>query len=449
MLAASLLDAVVQAGARGDTHEELVSQLNSIGVPHANYELEQVKTCGIAAWQLHVYIDGVEEGAPAHEGDCIHGTHAHVGNSVHVGSHDHAHTSLSDIKEVVTSLNLSAKVKQDILSVYEIIAQAESLAHGVEVNQIHFHEVGQLDAIADIAASCYLMEQLSPQSVIASALNLGAGSVKCAHGLMPVPAPAVAQIVKGVPTYGVSKNIGELCTPTGAALLKYFVHSWGAQPAMLTSAVGLGAGKKQFEFPNVVRAFVGELVSSDVCEQVEKSSAQDLNGATDMVVKLEFNTDDMTAEALAFATEELFEAGALDVWSASIHMKKCRLGVLTSVLTTPDNKEAIVRTIFKHTTTLGVREEIHKRYILGRQEIVCDLGAKLGSVQIKRSSGYGVQREKAEYEDLARVARVADVSLATARVMVGKQTAGAIAPSAKTVESTIKNKDAEGGASDE
>ena len=306
---------------------------------------------------------------------------------------------MHDVEHIVRDhLDVPEKVKNDILAVYGLIAEAESHAHGKPVDEIHFHEVGTMDAIADVTAVCLLMNEIAPDKVAVSPVHVGSGTVKCAHGILPVPAPATAFILKDVPIYGGSVS-GELCTPTGAALLKYFVNEFGDMPVMKTSAVGYGMGKKDFERANCVRAFLG-----------------DSENAGDTVVELSCNVDDMTAEAISFACERFFEGGARDVYTVPIGMKKSRPGTLIRVMCLPEERGKMLELIFRHTTTIGVRESVTKRYVLDRR--FEKIGSSLGSVTRKVSSGYGVVREKYEYDDLAKLAKEHGISLAEAAAII-------------------------------
>jgi len=271
------------------------------------------------------------------------------------------------------------------MAVYELIAEAESHAHGVPISEIHFHEVGTMDAIVDITAVCLLMNEIAPDEVIVSPVHVGSGKVWCAHGVLPVPAPATAHILKDVPIYG-GRIQGELCTPTGAALLKHFATRFGDMPVMKPQAIGYGMGKKDFDAANCVRAMLGES-----------------EGKTDSVLELSCNVDDMTAEQIGFAMERLFDGGALDAYTIPIGMKKSRPGTLIRVMCQEQDKENLVPLIFKYTTTIGVREIKTQRYILNRS--VTTLETPYGTIHRKDSSGYGVSRSKYEYEDLARIAR--------------------------------------------
>lgn len=310
--------------------------------------------------------------------------HSHGGESGH--GHEHHYSSLHDIEHIVRDhLALSEKVKEDILTVYGLIAEAESAAHGVPVTEIHFHEVGTMDAVADIAMVCLLMDRLSPDEVIASPVHVGSGQVRCAHGILPVPAPATAHILKNVPIYG-GKVKGELCTPTGAALLKHFAVRFGEMPVMKLQAAGYGMGKKDFEAANCVRAMLGET-----------------EGEGDFVLELSCNVDDMTAEAVGFAMECFMAGGALDVYTVPIGMKKSRPGILIRVICREQDREGILALLFRHTSTIGVRETRMRRHVLDRR--ITALETSFGVVHRKESSGHGVTRIKYEYEDLAAIAR--------------------------------------------
>ena len=306
--------------------------------------------------------------------------------------HPHHHTDLNELTHRISHLNVSEAVRSDILAVYQSIADAESRVHGVPVEQIHFHEVGSLDALADVTGVCLLMELLAPEQVLASPVHVGSGQVRCAHGILPVPAPATALLLEGIPIYGGSIR-GELCTPTGAALLRRFVTRFGPLPPMRVEKTGYGMGTKDFEAANCVRAMLG---------QTEESAGH--------ILELACNLDDMTPEAVGFAMEQLFAAGALDVYTTPIGMKKNRPGVLLTCMCREDDREAMLRTIFRHTSTLGVRVSVCDRYTLSRRQYAVQTPD--GEIRVKESSGWGVLRRKAEFEDLARIARQTGKSIA-------------------------------------
>ncbi len=346
--------------------EDVLHELNRLEIPCVTFSVEKSEKCGIRGTHIIVKVYGEEETEKMHEH-----THEHTHEV-----HHHHHSGMHEIEHIISGLAVSEKVKTDIRAVYSLIAEAESHAHGVPVTEIHFHEVGTMDAIADITAVCMLMACLSPEQVDVSPINVGSGHDKCAHGILPVPAPATAYILQNAPIYG-GEIKSELCTPTGAALLKHFATKFGDMPVMRTTAIGYGMGKKDFTVVNCVRALLGETDNSG-----------------DTIAELCCNIDDMTAEAIAFAEEQLFSAGALDVYTSSVQMKKNRPGILLSVMCREDDKDLIIRLIFKYTTTLGVREIISRRYTLSRA--VKTKSTEFGEVRKKISSGYGVTREKYE-----------------------------------------------------
>ncbi len=313
-----------------------------------------------------------------------HGEHIHD-HHTHAHTHDHSHGSMHDIQHLIESLSVSDTVKKNALKVYKLIAEAESRVHGVPVTEIHFHEVGTMDAVADIVGVCMLIDELAPEQIMASPINVGSGQVRCAHGILPVPAPATAHILKGVPIYS-DKIKGELCTPTGAALLKHFVDEYCQMPVLSVTGIGYGMGKKDFEKVNCVRAFIG-----------------DTDNVKEDVVELICNLDDMTPEAVAFAQNLLFQEGALDVYVTPIIMKKGRAGQSFTCMCRSDAKDKMISLIFKHTTTLGIREYYSRRYALKKE--YSDVQTKFGAVKVKTSYGYGTKKSKPEYEDIARIAR--------------------------------------------
>ena len=333
MLTAALLELLPD-------REAFLRKLNALGIPGVTVTAEPSTKCGIGGTHIRVSVHGEEETEHMH--DHHHGHH-------HDHHHHHHHGSMADIRAIVNGLRLPAMVKLDIMAVYEEIAEAESHAHGVPVDQVHFHEVGSMDAVTDITAVCMLMYELDVDQVIASAIHVGSGQVRCAHGILPVPAPATAHILRSIPIYGGSIR-GELCTPTGAALLKHFVTEFTDMPVMSVSAIGYGMGKKDFERSNCVRVMLGETR--------EKPSG---------IWELCCNLDDMTGEQIGFALEVLMEQGALDVFTIPIGMKKSRPGTLLTVLCTEADKERMIRLLFRHTTTLGIRENFCARHTLQRR----------------------------------------------------------------------------------
>lgn len=435
MLTAALLELLPNS-------DDFLEKLNSLGLPDVEYRKETTAKCGIQGTHISVRVHGEEEGEEMHEHSHEHGheyehshdhthehehsheynhahshehSHEHEYEHEHEHSHDnphehthkhnhehsHVHSTMHEIQHIVEHLQIPKEVQEDIIAVYGLIAEAESKAHGKPVSQIHFHEVGTMDAIADVTAVCMLMHRLSPDEVIVSPVHVGSGQVKCAHGILPVPTPATAHILQEVPIYG-GKIQGELCTPTGAALLKHFATRFGDMPIMKTQAIGYGMGKKDFSVANCVRAMLGE-------------TAQD----KDTVLELSCNVDDMTAEEIGFALERLLEEGALEAFTMPAGMKKSRPGTLICVLCTEEKKQTMISLLFRHTTTIGIREKEVRRHVLDRQ--IKTLDTPYGQIHRKDSSGYGVTRSKYEYEDIARIAREKEISLEEVRRLLSEK----------------------------
>lgn len=385
--------------------EKTLEKLRSAGIPGVEFKVEKTQKYGIEGTNFSVLVHGKEEGPEVdHEHDHHHEHHDH--HHEHHDDHDHHahhHSTFSGIRSTVDSLKgLSDKVKNDVMSVYSLLAEAEGHVHGRPVDQIHFHEVGELDAIADITAACMFVEELSPDRIIVSPIRTGYGTVKCAHGILPVPAPATAYLLKGIPIY--AGNIeGEMCTPTGAAILKYFADGFSQMPAMEVDSIGYGMGKRDFSAASCVRAFWGKTAEDD-------GSASELS----------FNVDDMTAEEISFAMDRLFEAGAFEVYTAAVGMKKSRPGTLIRVICDPEDRDDIIRSIFKYTSTIGLRETVTKCFRLDRS--VKTLHSSLGDVRVKESSGFGATRRKYEYEDLASIAKENGMTLQEVRDVLETET---------------------------
>ncbi len=427
--------------------DRVIDTLNNMGLPGVSFGLDKSEKCGITGSHFSVFVDGEEEMSHDHhhhddehdhhhhhhhdeEHDHHHHhdeehDHHHHHDDEHDHHHHHVHRSMKDIEHIVSHLNIPDEIKEDVISVYKLIAGAESSVHGKEVSEIHFHEVGSMDAIADITAVCLLMRELNPDKIVASPIHVGSGQVHCAHGILPVPAPATALLLKGIPTYSGDVK-GELCTPTGAALLRYFSESFGAQPVMSIDKIGYGMGMKDFPQANCVRAMWsdsaaekneisndGEKEDKSVSAYQNREVSNNPDKLTDTVTELNCNLDDMTPEEVGFATERLLLEGALDAFVTPIYMKKNRPATMLTVLCRESDKENIIKKIFKYTTTIGIRESICKRYILHRQENIENLDGE--EVRVKKVSGYGVAREKAEYDDLVKIAQKNNISLRDAR----------------------------------
>lgn len=408
MLMAALLELT-------EDKEAFLHTINGLGLPNVTVEQMPSTKCGITGTHVAVRIHGVEEEIcdahrhcheyqDMHEHDHGHDheheypphgpehDHAHECHDHHHHHAPHNHNSMDDIAHTLSHLDLPQPVKDHVLAVYHLIAQAESRAHGKPVEQIHFHEVGNLDAIADIVGVCLLLHQLQPDRIVVSPIHVGSGQVRCAHGILPVPAPATAYILQGVPIYS-GEIHGELCTPTGAALLKHFAHCFGPMPVMAVDKVGYGMGKKDFPAANCVRVFLG----------TEADTPAD-------IVELSCNLDDMTGEALGFACETLLQGGALDVFTIPIQMKKSRPAQMLVCLCNPEDSDTIAQLILRHTTTFGVRKTLCQRYVMDRS--FSTLQTPYGHIRRKTGTGFGVCKSKLEYEDLAAAARAGGLSLA-------------------------------------
>lgn len=461
--------------------EAALAKLNAMGIPGVVFEAEPSEKCGITGTHMRVLIHGEEEGAMPcghthahedhhehnhahahhHEHDHVHEhhhehdhhthTHAHVQEDAHChdsdvhdhahhhehDTHHHAHHGMAEIRSLIAGLAVSETVKEKALAVYQSIAEAESRVHGAEVDQIHFHEVGSMDAVADVTAVCLLMELLAPEQVIVSPIHVGSGTVLCAHGRLPVPAPATALILEGMPIYGGSVQ-GELCTPTGAALLKTFADSFGPMPPMTVAKTGYGMGTKDFEQANCLRAMLGEPFPMNGIGS-KMQTAQDAEGENTgsrgaagkdtetenpagregRITEISCNLDDMTGEDIAFAAERILQAGALDVFTESIYMKKGRPAVKLTVLARPEDEERLAGEIFRHTSTIGVRIHTDRRYELARRSE--QRKTPLGTIEVKISEGFGVRKEKIEFASLKQIAETSGKRLAEVRAALAEE----------------------------
>ena len=410
-----------------------LEKMNGLGLPGVHVAAEPAVTCGIAGTHMSVTVHGQEEGDhddhhhdhdhhdhgdhhhDHHEHDHGHGhtvPHLHVHDHIHDHEHDHVHdhdhghdhphehehshehhhhhASPDHIRGLIDGMDLPREVKVRARGVYDAIARAEAKAHGCPVGEVHYHEVGALDAVADVVGACYTLWLLSPDRIVASPVHVGSGTVCCAHGVMPVPAPATANLLTGVPTYG-GEVFGELCTPTGAALLVTFAQSFGPMPALAADKVGCGVGRKVFDRPNCVRAFLGETV-------------EEANGE---ILELVCTVDDMTPEALSFAASRLLETGALDVYTLPGTMKKGRPGHVLTVLCVPEQEGELARRILAETTTNGLRVRRCGKYFLTPGAGMVQ--TRWGPVKLKLARGYGITHVKPEFEDAAELAREHDV----------------------------------------
>ena len=349
-----------------------LKRLNSLGLDGVSVAAQPCVRCGLAGTVVDVSVNGEVEGS-AHGHNGGHGTH-----------HHHHHATLETIEAQIAALDATEPVKCHVRDVYRLIAEAEAEAHGKPVAEIHFHEVGTKDAICDIASVATLLEMLGPVRIAASVPEVGGGFVRCAHGVLPVPAPATVNVLKGI-AFSSGAADCELLTPTGAALLRHFAAEFGPMPTMSVECIGIGCGHRELDGrANAVRVFLGETIDA----------------ANDAIVELKANIDDMTGEELAFACDRLREAGAKDVSLVPMTMKQGRPGHLLVVLAAEGDADNIAAAILRETSTFGVRRTDCTRYALCRR---IDDGTD--GIRIKTGEGYGTAKSKREFADRAAVAQ--------------------------------------------
>lgn len=359
------LGALLDAGADANA---VRAGLDSLGLP-IQLHVDKIRKGGFAATQ--VWIEAPEETS---------------------------HRFLPDIEQILSAGRLTPRQRDLALRIFRRLAEAEAAVHGMALERVHFHEVGALDSIADIAGAAIALDVLGAERISSRSVPTGTGMVKCAHGVMPIPAPATAALLKGIPLAACAIK-GELTTPTGAAILATVVQEWRETPAMTVTAIGHGAGQRDLlEQPNLLRVFVGDIA--------EKESPAEV----DQVWMLETNLDDVPAEVVGYCFEQLFAAGALDVFGTPIQMKKSRPGLLLSVLAPEPLLPALETILFRETATFGIRRYPVQRHKLQRQAHVVQ--TPWGTIQGKRGWRHeGLVVFTPEYEDCARVARQHDVPL--------------------------------------
>ena len=360
----------------GADETELRERLGALNVPGYELHIRRVTRQGITATDVDVHLNEAEQG---------HGRH------------------LSNIAAILDSSALPPGVRQKALAVFTRLADAEAKIHGTTREQIHFHEVGAVDAIVDIVGSCLLLDMLGVERVVTSSIPCGHGTIKCQHGIMPVPAPATMELLQGFPVHSVDIK-GELVTPTGAALLTTLSDptTAGKMPAMRVLTSGFGAGKKQFkpDMPNLLRVILGETEEAAIGEDKTPQT----------VAVLETNLDDQNPEGFDLLMERAFAAGALDVFFTPIQMKKNRPATLLTVLCPPDKADALAALLFRETGTFGIRAREQRRYTLDRSWRT--VTTEFGDIRLKAGTWLGEEVTVApEYEDCKRAALAHDVPL--------------------------------------
>lgn len=399
------LGALVDAGVSPKLLEDTVAALNV----DARIEFSKVMRSGIAATKVDVYAHGEKEvpreeylaqhsHAQDHEHHHEHGHHHHD-HEHHDHSHSHgdAHTEehgrgLKEIREIIGKAKIGESAKQTALEIFEALGTAEAKIHNVDINRIHFHEVGAVDAMVDIVCSAVAAEALGVDDIVCSPLNVGGGTVKAAHGVLPIPVPATVELLKGAPVYSSGIQM-ELVTPTGAAIVKILAVRFGSFPEMKIEKSGYGAGGRDLHgHPNVVRVTVGEAVP----ELAAKTSQE-------TITVLEANLDDLNPQVFGYVMDRLLAEGALDVFGVPAQMKKSRPGTLLTVLCKPEDAAKLTQIIFAETTTLGVRGREEKRQTLARKWIT--VSTQWGDVRLKIASMNGTVTNYApEYEECRKIA---------------------------------------------
>jgi uncharacterized protein (TIGR00299 family) protein len=394
------LAALIDAGVSPKLFEDTVAALN-IG---AKLEISKVNRSGITATKVDVIVNGKKDSPRETNAQHEHShTHDHHPHEPH--SNDHGR-SLTEIRNLIHNSKISTQAKTTAIAVFEKLGAAESKIHNVPIDKIHFHEVGAADALVDIICAAVGAEALAVDEFICSPLNVGGGTVTCAHGTFPVPAPATVELLKGIPVHS-SGIQAELVTPTGAAIVATLATRFSQFPEMKIEKTGYGAGTYVFPgLANVLRITIGTCGADTL---VREGSATALE---DTITVLEANLDDLNPQVFGYVMDRLLEAGALDVFATSIQMKKSRPGSLLTILAKPDDAAKLTEIVFAETTTLGVRRREESRQILARKWTT--VPTRFGDVRIKIASLNGTVTSYApEYEDCRRLASEQKIPLKT------------------------------------
>ncbi len=363
------LGAMIAAGLSTDI---LINELNKVHLHGWELKIDNVVKKGIAA----IHLDVIEK------------HHHHHDNH----EHHHPHRGLYDIIEIINDSHLHSDIKNTAIKIFTRLGEAEADVHGTTPDKVHFHEVGAVDAIIDIVGAAIGIFHLGIEKVYASAIPTGNGWVKCAHGTLPIPAPATAYLLRGA---NIANNDiqGELTTPTGAAIITTLAEGYCNLPAMKINNIGYGAGTKDFDIPNVMRIFIGENDEKKI----------------DRVISLEFNVDDCSGESIGYLMEKTLQNGALDIFYTPVQMKKNRPGVMVTVLCKHQDEDNIVRLLLSESTTLGIRRNEITRYILPREIVI--VATPLGDIRVKTTTFEGIKKFAPEYEDCKKIAENSNIPL--------------------------------------
>jgi pyridinium-3,5-bisthiocarboxylic acid mononucleotide nickel chelatase len=387
------LGALLDAGVPAEVFEKTVAALD-VG---ARLEFSRVNRSGISSTKVDVLVHGEKElprevfwEQHGHEHDHDH-RHAHGhGTSGQSGGHAHGR-SLKEIKQIISQTALTDPVKQTAIAIFDALGAAEAKIHNTAIDSIHFHEVGAVDAMVDIVCAAAGAEVLAVDEWVCSSLNVGGGTVRCAHGTFPVPAPATVELLRGAPVYSSGINV-ELVTPTGAAIVRQLAKRFASFPAMTVEMAGYGAGTRDFpDHANVLRLTIGQ------------SQTANTHLLEETISILEANLDDLNPQVFGYVLDRLLEEGALEAFSVPVQMKKSRPGMLLTVLCELEDAPRLTQLIFAETTTLGVRRRDERRHVLQRKWV--DVTTQWGTVRLKIGSMNGTVTNYApEYEDCRRIA---------------------------------------------
>ena len=358
-----------------DNPSEIKQMIESAGIPGIEVMVHSKEMNHIKGNKVEVLVHGQPEG--------------------HHHGHSHSHRSLAEVLDIINGLKIPDSVKHHATKIYEDIAKAESEAHGTSVGEVHFHEVGMLDAIADVVGSCLLIYELAPDMIVSSPLRTGYGYVDCAHGKLPIPAPATALLLRDVPNYAGDLE-GEFTTPTGAAIIGHFAEDYGQRPRMTIQKIGMGMGDREFSIPNMVRAFIG-----------------DSEEGLFEIYEINCNIDDMTPEDLGPMIDRLLDEGARDATLTPMIMKKGRPGYRLTCLCRQADKEKLAKLILANTSTIGLRIWKAERFEMSSRMEICH--TEYGDIRIKVSEGYGISKWKPEHDDIVKASEKYGVSLRKVR----------------------------------
>lgn len=375
----------------GGDSEYLINALNSLNIDGYEIKIYQTSKCGIGATKFDVILNEHDHHSHTHE----HGKdHNHEKKHSHDHNH-HVHRNIKDILNIINNSKITDRAKQLATKMFNIVAQAESKCHRIPVEDVHFHEVGAVDSIIDIISVAVLIDYLKIDKVITGVINEGTGSVRCQHGIIPVPSPATSQIAA---EYNIPLNItdinGEMVTPTGAAIVACLTDSFEKPKNMQINKIGIGAGTKDFEHANILRAYLINNINSST---------------NDSIIKIEANIDDSTGEHLGYAMELLLNIGAKDVYFSPIYMKKNRPAVMLSVLTVKEKFDEVIEILFKHTSTIGIRYYNVNRIKMKRK--IKNIDTKYGEISVKKTKYKDIKKITLEFESARKAAIEHNVSI--------------------------------------